>query len=87
MTVLLSGEFEGLLLSLEVILYFYWVVLIFALLLSIALFFARKIKTKKNLRIGYGIIVLVFGTIFCICHYLIMLEVARAIAATIMMGR
>ena len=57
------------------IIYIYWSVLIFLLPVSIVLFFIRKIKSKKYRLVGYAIAVIVFATVFLICHYTILQEI------------
>jgi len=71
----------------EVISYFYWTVLIFYFLMSTVLFFIRKIKSKQSRRIGYRMVILVFGTIFHIFHYFIVQEISGGITARAIFSR
>ena len=52
-----------------------WSVLIFLFPMSIALFFIRKVKSGKKLRIGYAIAIIVCATVFHICHYFVLQEI------------
>ena len=67
-----------------VFIYVCWSVVIFLFPMSIALFFIRKVKLKKYRRMGYAIAIIVFGTVFHICHYIILGEIGRAIVAAAM---
>ena len=64
-----------------VIWYVVWSVLIFLFPMSIALFFVRKVKSKKYRRMGYVMAIIVFATVFHICHYFILQEISGAMAA------
>jgi len=54
--------------------------------MSIALFFIRKVKSKKYRRMGYAIAIIVFATAFHICHYFILQGIGSAIAAAAFMS-
>ena len=86
-TIVLGGDIEDFTFLMEVISYVYWIVLIFLFVMSIVLFFIRKVKSKKYRRMGYGIVIILFGTVFHVCHYIIAREIAWAIAATYIINR
>jgi hypothetical protein len=69
-----------------VFIYVCWSVLIFLFPMSVALFFIRKVKSKKYRRIGYAMVIIVFGTVFHICHYIILGEIGGAMGAGAMIG-
>jgi len=54
--------------------------------MSIVLFFIRKVKSKKYRRMGYAMAIIVFATLFHICHYFILQEIGGAIAAAAIMS-
>jgi hypothetical protein len=66
----------------RIVLYLYWIFLIYAFLTSIVVFFVRKLKSRRHLRLVYGIAVIVLGMGFCIGHY----TIARAVAEAIYIG-
>jgi len=70
----------------RIVLYLYWMFLIYAVLTGIVIFFVRKLKLKKYLRLGYGIVIAVLGTGFCIGHYIIARAVVEAIYIGMMAG-
>ena len=65
-----------------IVVYLYWIFFIYAFLTGFVLFFVRKLKSKKYLRLGYGMAIAVLGAGFCIGHYII----ARAVAEAIYIG-
>jgi hypothetical protein len=69
------------------VLYLFWIFLIYVILTGVVLFFVRKLKSKKYLRLGYGIAIIVLGTGFCIGHYIIARAIAEAIYIGIMTSR
>jgi hypothetical protein len=70
-----------------IVLYLFWIFLIYAIFTGIILFFIRKLKSKKYLRVGYGIAIVVLGTGFCFGHYMIAKIVIEAIYIGIMASR
>ena len=70
-----------------IVLYLYWIFLIYVILTAIVLFFVRKLKSKKYLRLGYWIVIAVLGTCFCIGHYIIARAAMEAIYIGIMTSR
>jgi len=79
--IVLGNNLNGLQFLHLVILYLFGSVLVFLLPMSIALFFIRKIKSKKHRRMGYTIAIIVFAVLFHICHVFILYEIGSAIAA------
>jgi len=67
-----------------IVLYLFWIFLIYAILTGIVLFFVGKLKSKKYLRLGHGIVIAVLGTGFCIGHYIIIRAAIEAIYIGIM---
>lgn len=86
LTIVLGHNIDGFVFFRILFIYIFWSVLIFLFPMSIVLFFVRKVKSKKHRRMGYGIAIIVFGTVFHICHYFIMQEIAGAIGAAAVMG-
>jgi len=83
--VLMGRGFGDIGFMIAVVFYFFWVLLILAVLIGIVLFFVRKLKSRRHVRLGYGIVIVLFGVGFHICHYVIAQEIAWAIAAAAMM--
>jgi hypothetical protein len=77
-----GGDLSAIAFLIGIVLYLYWAFLIYAILTGIVLFFVRKLKTKKYLRLGYGIVIAVLGAGFCTGHYII----ARAVIEAIYIG-
>jgi len=81
LAIVFGGNLDGFQLLKLVIWYVVWSVLIFLFPMSIVLFFIRKVKSKKYRRMGYAMAIVVFATVFHICHYFILQEIGGAIAA------
>ena len=81
-----SADLIDILFLIRIVVYLYWIFIIYAFLAGIVLFFVRKLKSKKYLRLGYGIAIAVLGAGFCIGHYIIARAVAEAISIGIMMS-
>jgi len=69
-----------------VFIYVYLSVLMFLFPISIVLFFIRKVVSKKYRRMGYAMVIIVFGIVFYICHYFVMQAIDDAIGAAAIMG-
>jgi len=85
--IVMRGDLSDITFLIRIVLYLYWIFFIYAFLTGVVLFFIRKLKSKKYLRFGYGIVIAVLGTGFCIGHYIIARAVAEAIYIGIMTSR
>ena len=81
LAVVLGGNLNGLQFLNLVIIYIVLSVLVFLLPMSIALFFIRKVKSKKFRRMGYAIAIIVFAVLFHIGHVFILYGIGSAIGA------
>ena len=81
-----SADLSDITFLIGIVVYLYWIFFIYAFFAGIVLFFVRKLKSKKYLRLGYGIAIAVLGAGFCIGHYIIARAIAEAISIGIMMS-